>query len=156
MKNSKYILVILLFLLCQSLCQSQSSEFKVQGTVVDTFTNERLAFVNIIINETGTLGTTTDIDGKFSISSKEKINALTFSFVGYEKKHVAIDNESEILIELKPQNIQLSEIVIDGNNNPANRIIDSVYKYRDANNPRNLDSYYYKMYDNMVFTVDTS
>ena len=126
MKNSKYILVILLFLLCQSLCQSQSSEFKVQGTVVDTFTNERLAFVKIIINETGTLGTTTDIDGKFSISSKEKINALTFSFVGYEKKHVAIDNESEILIELKPQNIQLSEIVIDGNNNPANRIIDSV------------------------------
>ena len=136
--------------------RAQSSEFKVQGSVVDAVTKEKLAFVNIVINETGTLGTTTDIDGNFSISSKERINVLTFSFVGYEKKQIAVNDEKNVFVKLKPQNIQLSEIVIDGSNNPANRIIDSVYKYRDSNNPESLDSYYYKMYDNMGFTMDTS
>lgn len=133
-----------------------SGQNLISGFVTDEISKEKLAFVNIIVNENGTLGTTSDIDGNFVIKSKDKINTLTFSFVGYEKKQIAIADEKDIFVELKPHSIQLSEIIIDGNNNPANRIIDSVYKYRDANNPKNLDSYYYKIYDNMIFTIDTS
>lgn len=129
----------------------------ISGIVTDDVSKEKLAFVNIVINENGTLGTTSDIDGNFIINSKEKIRSLTFSFVGYEKKKIDIaEDENNISVGLKPQNIELSEIVIDGSKNPANRIIDSVFKYRDSNNPKSLDSYHYKMYDNMVFTVDTS
>ena len=152
MKSFKFILTLslLIFTLCLN------GQNRVSGNVIDEVTKERLAFVNIVINETGTLGTTSDIDGNFNIISKNKINTLTFSFVGYEKKKIVIDDRNEISVKLRPQNIQLSEIIIDGSNNPANRIIDSVYKYRDSNNPQSLDSYYYKMYDNMVFTIDTS
>ncbi len=128
----------------------------IKGSVVDAATKEKLAFVNIVINEDGTLGTTTDIDGSFSINTKKDINTLTFSFVGYEKKTINIDDDSDIHVKLKPLTINLSEIVIDGSNDPANRIIDSVLKYRDSNNPKSLDSYYYKIYDNMIFTMDTS
>ncbi len=152
MRNFRFILILLFTAL--NLCLSGQNH--ISGIVTDELSKEKLAFVNIVVNENGTLGTTTDIDGKFLLNSNDKINTLTFSFVGYEKKQVAINDEKEIYIKLKPQNIQLSEIVIDGRNNPANRIIDSVYKYRDANNPQCLDSYYYKMYDNMVFTMDTT
>ena len=128
----------------------------IKGSVVDAATREKLAFVNIVINEDGTLGTTTDIDGNFFINTKKDINTLTFSFVGYEKKIVSIEDGGDIHVKLKPLTINLDEIVIDGSNDPANRIIDSVFKYRNANNPKSLDSYYYKIYDNMVFTMDTS
>ena len=153
MKYRKFILTILLFVFSISI----NAQNRINGIVADDKTNERLAFVNIVINDDGTLGTTTDIDGKFSITTKKEINNLTFSFVGYEKKTIDIEvGQDNISVSLEPSNIQLSEIVIDGSNNPANRIIDSVLKYRDSNNPKNLDSYYYKIYDNMVFTIDTT
>ena len=149
----RFIVLILLSLLFLEI----SGQNFISGTVTDEASKEKLAFVNIVVNENGTLGTTSDIDGNFTIKSKEGIKSLTFSFVGYEKKKVdIIEDENNISVRLKPQNIELSEIVIDGTKNPANRIIDSVFKYRDSNNPKSLDSYHYKMYDNMIFTVDTS
>ena len=157
MKNFKFILIILLsFMFYNVIGQEDIKVQNIKGSVVDAATKEKLAFVNIVINEDGTLGTTTDIDGSFSINTKKDINTLTFSFVGYEKKTINIDDDSDIHVKLKPLTINLSEIVIDGSNDPANRIIDSVLKYRDSNNPKSLDSYYYKIYDNMVFTMDTS
>ena len=157
MKNCKFILIILLsFIFYNVIGQEDIRVQNVKGSVVDAATREKLAFVNIVINEDGTLGTTTDIDGNFSINTKKDINTLTFSFVGYEKKTINIDDDSDIHVKLKPLTINLSEIVIDGSNDPANRIIDSVFKYRDSNNPKSLDSYYYKIYDNMIFTMDTS
>ena len=157
MKDFKFILIILLsFLFFDVTGQEDIKVHNINGSVIDAFTKEKLAFVNIVINEDGTLGTTSDIDGNFSINTKKDINTLTFSFVGYEKKIVNIEDGSDIHVKLKPLTINLSEIVIDGSNDPANRIIDSVFKYRDANNPKSLDSYHYKIYDNMVFTMDTS
>ena len=157
MKNFKFILIILLsFMFYNVIGQEDIKVQNIKGSVVDAATKEKLAFVNIVINEDGTLGTTTDIDGSFSINTKKDINTLTFSFVGYEKKTINIDDDSDIHVKLKPLTINLSEIVIDGSNDPANRIIDSVLKYRDTNNPKSLDSYYYKIYDNMIFTMDTS
>ena len=153
MKTHNFILTILLFVFSVSI----NAQNRIDGIVVDDKTNERLAFVNIVINEDGTLGTTTDIDGSFSITTEKEIDKLTFSFVGYEKKTIDIEvGQENISVRLKPQHIYLSEVVIDGSNDPANRIIDSVFKYRDSNNPKSLDSYYYKIYDNMVFTLDTT
>ena len=153
MRRHTIILTILLFVFSVS----TNAQNRIDGIVVDDKTNERLAFVNIVINEDGTLGTTTDIDGSFSITTKKEINKLTFSFVGYEKKTIDIEvGQENISVRLKPQHIYLSEVVIDGSNDPANRIIDSVFKYRDSNNPKSLDSYYYKIYDNMVFTLDST
>ena len=149
----KYILTSLLLILNFCLIGQNS----ISGIVTDEISKENLAFVNIVVNENGTLGTTSDIDGNFIIKSKEEIKNLTFSFVGYEKKKIEIaEGIDEISVKLKPQNIELSEVVIDGSNNPANRIIDSVFKYRESNNIKSLNSYHYKMYDNMIFAVDTT
>jgi hypothetical protein len=58
----------------------------ISGIVTDEVSKDKLAFVNIVVNENGTLGTTSDIDGNFIINSKEEIKSLTFSFVGYERR----------------------------------------------------------------------
>ena len=61
MRRHTIILTILLF----AFSFSTNAQNRIDGIVVDDKTNERLAFVNIVINEDGTLGTTTDIDGSF-------------------------------------------------------------------------------------------
>ncbi len=129
--------------------------FSVKGTVMDSVTKQKLAFVNIIINDDGTLGTTTDIDGNFSISSKKEIKSLTFSYVGYQKKHVLVEDLSKKVL-LSPISYQLQEVVFKAGENPAHRIVDSVVKNRKRNNPEMLDYYSYTIYDRMVFTVDTT
>lgn len=132
--------------------------FNVSGTVMDSVTKQRLAFVNIIINEDGTFGTTTDIDGNFSITSSKKIDKITFSFVGYKKKNVSIEdlNRKTNIISLCPISYELNEVVFYAGENPAHRIIDSVVRNRKRNKPEMLDSYSYTIYDRMVFTIDTT
>lgn len=132
--------------------------FNVNGSVIDSVTKQKLAFVNIIVNDDGTFGTTTDIDGNFSIKSKKEIKTLTFSYVGYRKKTVSYEflNEKSNRILLQPENLELQEVVIHAGENPAHRIIDSVVKNRRRNNPEMLDSYSYTIYDRMVVTVDTT
>ena len=50
--------------------------FSAKGTVLDSVTKQKLAFVNIIINDDGTFGTTTDIDGNFNIEvEKSQLSA---------------------------------------------------------------------------------
>lgn len=148
----KYIFLIITII---SAVSANAQIFSVKGTVMDSVSKQKLAFVNIIINDDGTLGTTTDIDGNFSISSKKDIKSLTFSYVGYQKKHVLAEDLSKKIL-LSPISYQLQEVVFKAGENPAHRIIDSVVKNRKRNNPEMLDYYSYTIYDRMVFTVDTT
>lgn len=155
MTFKKYIFLVILII---AGIAAKAQVFSVDGTVLDSVTKQKLAFVNITVNDDGKLGTTTDIDGHFSISSKTAINSLTFSYVGYKKKTVpAVDfNNKSNKISLQPVSLQLQEVVFRAGENPAHRIIDSVVRNRKLNNPEMLDSYTYTIYDRMVFTVDTT
>lgn len=148
----KYIFLIITII---SAVSANAQIFSVNGTVMDSVTKQKLAFVNIIINDDGTLGTTTDIDGNFSISSKKEIKSLTFSYVGYQKKHVPVEDLSKKVL-LSPISYQLQEVVFKAGENPAHRIVDSVVKNRKRNNPEMLDYYSYTIYDRMVVTIDTT
>ena len=64
----------------------------ISGRVIDADSRVALPFVNIVINE-GYRGGTTDIDGKFSLRSKEVIKALRLSYVGYESQVYEVDNK---------------------------------------------------------------
>ena len=155
MTFKKFILLIILII---SAITAKSQVFSVKGTVTDSVTRQKLAFVNIIINDEGTFGTTTDIDGNFSISSKSEINTLTFSYVGYKKKTVSAGNlgNKNNKIQLIPVTYKLDEVVVVAGENPAHRIIDNVVRNRKRNNPEMLDYYEYTIYDRMVLTVDTT
>ena len=148
----KYIIFVMLIIAAVT---ANAQIFSVKGTVMDSVTKQKLAFVNIIINDDVTLGTSTDIDGTFSIQSKKAIETLTFSYVGYKKKQISVQDLS-IKIYLSPVSYQLQEVVFKAGENPAHRIIDSVVKNRKHNNPEMLDYYQYTIYDRMVFTVDTT
>jgi hypothetical protein len=128
------------------------------GRIIDFKTKEALAFVNIIYSSNN-YGTTTDLDGYFSINSREKIEFLKISYIGYEdklitKKDIGNSNYLEIVLDKSPY--QLSEVVIIPGENPAHRIIAEVIKNSDKNNPEKVRSFSYVSYNRMHFTVDAN
>lgn len=68
--------------------------------------------VNVIIKGS-TNGTTTDAEGKFSISVVGT-ETLVFSFIGFISKEVPIENRSSISVVMEPDIQTLSEIVVIG------------------------------------------
>ena len=71
----KYLLIILVFL---SILTSYSQ--KISGTITDETTKEPLIGVNVILSNTN--GTTTNIDGEFSLIAKVGENSITFKYKG--------------------------------------------------------------------------
>lgn len=89
-------------------------EQNISGTITDSETGEALPGVNVIAGGTessSTIGTTTDMDGRYEIELPDDISTLVFTFVGYQRLEVVIDDRSEINIELE-QDVQLLEDVV--------------------------------------------
>lgn len=75
---------------------------------------EGLPGVTIFVKGTS-LGTTTDYDGRYSISIPDTIDAiLTFSFIGYSTVEVPVNGRATIDIALEPSIESLEEVVIVG------------------------------------------
>ncbi len=154
MKNFlKHTLIIALNMMV--LC-GNAQNYHIEGTVTDSLTRKSLAFVNITINNDGHLGTTTDIDGNFTINSRTAVNTLTFSYVGYFTKTIDVSkSDGKIRVKMKQDDIRLDEVVVFAGENPAHRIIDSVVANRKRNNPSSLPSYSYIAYERFVVRPDT-
>ncbi|MCD6090175.1 MAG: carboxypeptidase-like regulatory domain-containing protein [Bacteroidales bacterium] len=129
---------------------------KYSGLVQDEKTKEALAFVNLISDD-GHFGTTTDIDGKFSIVLPSRIDSIRFSYLGYETRYILTRNlKGPKTIFVKSIKYNLAEYEVFPGPNPAHRIILNAIRNRDKNNPKKLASFTYTTYDKMVVSVDTT
>ena len=145
---------LLSFLLCILSLSLFSQQHTVAGKVTDAHNRQPIAFVNIVVND-GQYGGMSDINGKYEISADEPIHTLKFSCLGYETFEKTVESD-RLNVALSPKAFQLGEVTVEAGENPAHRIIDSVMAHRKENNPNSLDSYRYNIYDQMVFTIDSS
>lgn len=158
LKNNCLLFKVLFvtFLLLASI--SVFSQNKFAGKIVDSKNNEPLAFVNIVYNSKN-LGTTTDLDGYFTIESYDKIEFLRITYLGYIGKTITRDElqaKRYIEITLDADALQLGEVTVLPGINPAHRIIEEVIKNADKNNPEKMRSFSYVSYNKMYFTIDMS
>src|SRR5690606_18643438 len=86
---------------------------QVTGQVIDAATKETIPGANIIVRGT-TVGTVTDMDGRFVLDASGPEAVLVVSFVGYLKQEIAVGNQTQINIELHADQAQLEEIVVIG------------------------------------------
>jgi hypothetical protein len=87
---------------------SFSLSAQIKGVVKDSLSGEPIPYVNIWV-ENETVGTTSEIDGNFSLGIKEE-KVLVFSALGYESKKEVSTNE---VIFLKPIAYELNEVVVE-------------------------------------------
>lgn len=108
-KKRYYLLLFFSFLLQQSYAQEQ---IKITGKITSATNREAIPFANILIKNT-TSGTTSDLDGNFSIMAKSG-QILVVSYQGYKTKETNINKETVINISLVEDILALNEIVVVG------------------------------------------
>ncbi|WP_055436536.1 DUF5686 and carboxypeptidase regulatory-like domain-containing protein [Lacinutrix algicola] len=121
-------------LLCFSFIIANFSFAQITGNVTSN-TSETLPFVNVYLNDTYT-GTTTNEEGNYTLDiSKTGDYTIVFQYLGFKtlKKEVSITSFPYVLdAKLIDENITLSEVVINSEENPANQIIRNTIAKREG------------------------
>ena len=107
----KRFLLVLLPLLFSITVWSQETE--VTGKVISSEDGLGIPGVNVVVEGT-TKGTTTDVDGNYSLLLGPDENTLVFSFVGFSSVTAEVNGRSTIDITLSPDVTSLQEVVIVG------------------------------------------
>jgi TonB-linked SusC/RagA family outer membrane protein len=89
-------------------------ERAILGQVKDGESGETLPGVSIVVKESPKVGTITDGEGKFKLSIPDDALTLVFSYVGYENKEVAINNQKIFDIKIDADVKTLKEVVVVG------------------------------------------
>ena len=102
----------------------------IQAQIVGYVTDEKnqpLSYVNIYW-EGSNLGTISNAEGYFEIEKTNEIKSalLVFKYIGYQTEKVDVSEyheDTSINIMLKPQSLELQEVSVTANENPAIRVI---------------------------------
>lgn len=85
----------------------------VRGMVVDA-NKETVIGATVLVRDHKTVGTLTDVNGRFTLSVPSGNQTLVVSYVGMVTQEVPINGRNEILITLVDKNLQLDEVVVVG------------------------------------------
>jgi len=107
MKKLSIFLAFLLFVGFQA-----SAQMQITGTVTSSEDGLSIPGVSVVVKDNPTIGTTTNIDGNYTISVPASTEALVFSFVGMKTQNVAINNRSVIDVALTPEVLEMDEVVV--------------------------------------------
>ena len=97
--------------LISSLSFAQTTKM-VTGTITDAVSGESLIGVNIMIEGSAT-GTTTDLDGKYSLNVPENA-VLVVSYIGYETIKESVKGRTVIDVKLGAKSEVMDEVVVVG------------------------------------------
>ena len=121
---SKKHLCILICILVNALTMASANNRTITGVVISGEDNQPLIGASVYIHadelkKAGmpqqTVGTITDIDGKFSLSVPEKVTRLHCSYIGFEEQTIALQGDKKnYRIVLQPSAHALADVVVTG------------------------------------------
>ncbi|HZG25878.1 MAG TPA: carboxypeptidase-like regulatory domain-containing protein [Chitinophagaceae bacterium] len=105
---------------------SQVENFIATGKVLDASNKQLLSGASVFCQNT-TLGTITNKEGTFSIRLPKGGYDLIVSYTGYETEnlHINSSNATDLVIELKTKDMNMSEVTVSG----SNEVADGLAKY---------------------------
>lgn len=103
--------ITILFLLISINLVAQESS--ISGVVISAEDNLTIPGVTVLVKGT-TIGTATNIEGKYQLSNVPKGSTIVFSFVGMQTVEVPVGDQSVINMVLKTDFSQLDELVVIG------------------------------------------
>jgi len=133
----------------------------IRGAVTDAKTGEPIFFASVSLKGT-TVGTNTDIQGKFYIETGVQISTIVISFIGYqtESRNIIQGKEQILDIRLSLSVISLDEVRIvpqrrnyKNKGNPAVELIDKVIAKKAENRKEAFDFLQYNQYEKIQFAL---
>ncbi|MFA5302302.1 MAG: SusC/RagA family TonB-linked outer membrane protein, partial [Bacteroidales bacterium] len=107
----KKALLIILFGCIVNLLPAQTL-LEISGTVKEAGTGEPLIGVTVLLVGTDS-GTTTDIDGKFSLTVPQN-STLKISYIGFTTKEILVTEQTTLDIILEQESMVMDELVVVG------------------------------------------
>lgn len=89
----------------------QAQTVQVTGTVTSSEDGLPVPGASVLVKGT-TIGTSTDLDGKYSINVPEDATTLVFRFIGFKTQEVAVAGRTVINVVLESEMLALDEIVV--------------------------------------------
>ncbi len=108
-----YIFLLIMFCAIITFAQEATIEGKVTGSDVFGSIPAPLVGVNILVKNT-TTGTSTGLNGEFSLNVDNLPVELVFSYIGYEKKTITVSSEGFLDVELIVDIYSSEDVVIVG------------------------------------------
>jgi TonB-linked SusC/RagA family outer membrane protein len=93
--------------------ETELQQIAVTGKVTDATTGEALPGVNIVVDGT-TIGTTSGIDGTYTLPGVNRNGSLVFSFIGYVRQIVLVSGRAVVNVSLVAELTGLDEVVVIG------------------------------------------
>lgn len=158
-------LLLALLLLAPVVAEAQQTTTAVQGRVRDAETNEPIPFVQIVFEGT-TIGTETDMDGKFTISNTQGLTKLQFRMMGYEAQSFKAEKgktKKRVTVKMVPRGKTLQAVEITakkGNSkysrkhNPAVELVKKVIAHKEENRLEHVDQYHRQVYERLSMSLD--
>lgn len=130
----------------------------IKGKVFDNDTKESLPFVNVSFKNSKT-GTTTDLDGNFSLETYYATDSLSASFVGYKLMSLKVEKDESQTLNFAMQSgaQELSEVVVIADKkyvDPAVSLMEKVVANKKINDRKKLDAYEYEVYNKVEFDLN--
>ena len=147
-----YLSVTLLFTVLVNVIAQQTT---ISGTVYDATTNETLPFTTVKFKGT-TVSTTTDLDGKYKISSASPSDFLVAISFGFENLEQPVTKGQVQIIDFKMGAVltELEVVQIEKQENPAHDIIRKVIERKDQNDIKKLQAYECEVYSKVELDID--
>jgi len=119
MQKNRQLIILAVLLSLIIPWQSSYCQNSISGKIVDAGSRQPLEYVTVHDGVVGGKKTSSDQYGNFSFISKDKIELLYFSYVGYKPTVVTTKEKTELIIELQPDILNLKDVVILQNNSPT-------------------------------------
>ena len=130
---------------------------RIKGLVTDSATSLPIPFASLSLKGS-TAGTITTDLGTYVLETRQPGDTLVIACVGYYPKTVKIKPRhlQELNISLAPQTIDMEEVVVRPDRNPALRMHDSIVAHKPLNNPDRLESYSARVYNRLEIDLSRS
>jgi TonB-linked SusC/RagA family outer membrane protein len=106
-------MLLTMLLPCLLLVSAMAQERVVTGKVTDGADGSPIPGVNVVVQGT-TKGTTTDVDGVYSISLGEGENTLIYTFVGFKTATLDVSGRTTADVTMESDATALEEVVVIG------------------------------------------
>lgn len=107
MKRLSLFVAFVLFLGFQA-----AAQMTITGTVTSAEDGMSIPGASVTVKGNQSIGTATDMDGKYRISVPADAEILVFSFVGMQKQEVLINGRTVIDVQLETQAMEMDEVIV--------------------------------------------
>jgi hypothetical protein len=155
----KGLILLTLLLLYSTFLFAQTT--RVSGVVTDASNKQPLPYVTVSF-QGSTIATSTNSNGKYSLSTTNTYTKIKVSFIGYQDVFLSIvtGQEQVINVKLSPEIQELSEVEVKGakrtryrnKDNPAVELIRKVIENKEKNRPESYNYIEYREYDKLQFS----